>query len=165
MCLSRRYGTNDGLTRLDARCHGRALPFWFAMPPRTGGFHAAWAFSSGSASMRQISPTLTATGKNVRRRAASSPSGSFITTIQQATFIIVPPDANSPLPTRSTMRSGRGYREYCGGECGDCALRSQCTDSVRGRTLKRYVGEEFREWMAELLDPPLARARYRRRQA
>jgi hypothetical protein len=41
---------------------------------------------------------------------------------------------------------GRGYREYCGRECGDCPLRSQCTEAVRGRTLKRYVGEEFRDW-------------------
>ncbi len=105
-----------------------------------------------------------ATGKNVRRRAASSTSASF-TTIQQATFIIVPPDANSPLAYQEHDALGRGYREYCGRECGDCPLRSQCTDSCRGRTLKRYVGEEFREWMAELLDHPLARARYRRRQA
>jgi transposase len=62
-------------------------------------------------------------------------------------------------------RLGLGYREYWGRQCGDCPLRSQCTDAVRGRTLKRYAGEEFREWMAELLEHPRARARYRRRQA
>lgn len=61
---------------------------------------------------------------------------------------------------------GRGYREYWPGrQCTDCPLRSRCTNSVRGRSLKRYEGEEFREWMAELLDHPLARARYWRRQA
>lgn len=61
---------------------------------------------------------------------------------------------------------GRRYREYWAGrQCADCALRSRCTDSVRGRSLKRYEGEELREWMAELLIHPLARARYRRRQA
>lgn len=57
---------------------------------------------------------------------------------------------------------GRGYREYwAGSQCADCPLRSRCPDSARGRSLKRYEGEEFREWMAELLDHPLARARYR----
>jgi hypothetical protein len=59
---------------------------------------------------------------------------------------------------------GRAYREYWGGrQCDGCPLRSQCTDSPRGRKLKRYAGEEFREWMAALLEHPLARARYRRR--
>jgi transposase len=61
---------------------------------------------------------------------------------------------------------GRGYREYWAGrQCADCPLRNRCTDSARGRSLKRYDGEELREWMAELLDHPLARARYRRRKA
>jgi transposase len=59
---------------------------------------------------------------------------------------------------------GLGYREYWCRQCGDCPLRSRCTDSARGRTLKRYAGEELREWMAQLLEHPLARARYRRRQ-
>ncbi|HVA40321.1 MAG TPA: IS1182 family transposase [Candidatus Binataceae bacterium] len=58
---------------------------------------------------------------------------------------------------------GLGYREYWGRQCEGCPLRSRCTDSRRGRTLKRYAGEEFREWMAQLLEHPLARARYRRR--
>jgi hypothetical protein len=56
-------------------------------------------------------------------------------------------------------------RVYLGRQCGDCPLRSGCTDSPRGRTLKRYPGEEFREWMAQLMDHLRARARYRRRQA
>jgi hypothetical protein len=50
-------------------------------------------------------------------------------------------------------------------QCGDCPLRSHCTDSRVGRTLKRYPGEEFREWMSQLMDHPQARATYRRRQA
>jgi len=60
---------------------------------------------------------------------------------------------------------GNQFRVYLGRQCGDCPLRSGCTDSPRGRTLKRYPGEEFREWMAQLMDHPRARARYRRRQA
>ena len=64
------------------------------------------------------------------------------------------------------MRCGPAYREYWGGrQCAGCPLRSRCTDSPRGRKLKRYAGEEFREWMAALLEHPLARARYRRRKA
>jgi hypothetical protein len=62
-------------------------------------------------------------------------------------------------------RRDLGYRKYWGRQCGDCPLRSQCTDAVRGRTLKHYAGEEFRQWMAELLEHPLVRVRYRRRQA
>jgi hypothetical protein len=60
---------------------------------------------------------------------------------------------------------GNQFRRYLGRQCGDCPLRTGCTDSRLGRTLKRYPGEEFREWMAQLMDHPLARARYRRRQA
>jgi hypothetical protein len=59
---------------------------------------------------------------------------------------------------------GRHYREYWGRQCHGCPLRSQCTDSPRGRKLKGYDGEEFREQMAAILQHPLARARYRRRQ-
>ena len=60
---------------------------------------------------------------------------------------------------------GRRYREYLGRQCEGCPLRSQCTDAVRGRKLKRYEGEELRELMAEVLSHPAARAKYRRRQA
>lgn len=58
---------------------------------------------------------------------------------------------------------GRHYREYRGRQCGDCPLRGQCTDSPRGREVKRYDDEEIRELMAELLKHPAARAKYRRR--
>jgi hypothetical protein len=58
---------------------------------------------------------------------------------------------------------GRHYREYRGRQCGNCPLRGQCTDSPRGREVKRYDDEEIRELMAELLKHPAARAKYRRR--
>jgi hypothetical protein len=40
---------------------------------------------------------------------------------------------------------GRHYREYRGRQCGDCPLRGKCTESPRGRKLKRDEGEEIRE--------------------
>jgi transposase len=60
---------------------------------------------------------------------------------------------------------GRRYARYRGTRCDDCPLRERCTADRDGRTLKRYVGEELKELMAEVLSQPAARARYRRRAA
>jgi len=75
--------------------------------------------------------------------------------------------AGRELPFAHQDHDGLGnqFRRYLGRQCGDCPLRSHCTDSRVGRTLKRYPGEEFREWMSQLMDHPQARATYRRRQA
>lgn len=61
-------------------------------------------------------------------------------------------------------RHGLRYRLYRADACGSCALRSQCTRSQRGqREIKRYVGEEYKEAMAEVLEQPQARKMYQRR--
>jgi len=58
---------------------------------------------------------------------------------------------------------GRRYARYEGSRCNQCPLREQCTSSSRGRGLNRYVGEELKELMAEVLRQPAARTKYRRR--
>jgi hypothetical protein len=58
---------------------------------------------------------------------------------------------------------GRKYRLYRGNQCVGCALREKCTESSRGRLLKRYEDEALKEAMAEVLRHPKARAHYRRR--
>ena len=58
---------------------------------------------------------------------------------------------------------GRSYMRYRSRDCSDCALRAQCTESARGRTLKRYRGEEYKEAMAEVLQQPAALRQWRRR--
>lgn len=64
-----------------------------------------------------------------------------------------------------TDRDGRAFRQYGGAPCASCALRLQCTTSAHGRTVIRYEGEEFKEWMAQVMRHPAARKRFRRRAA
>lgn len=59
----------------------------------------------------------------------------------------------------------RHYVRYRGQQCDDCTLRAQCTRSKRGRTLKRYLGEEYKEAMAVVLQQPGALRQWRRRSA
>ena len=58
---------------------------------------------------------------------------------------------------------GRKYHRYRGKSCPGCALRQKCTESSRGRTVKRYEDEALKEAMAEVLQHPKARGHYRKR--
>jgi len=64
---------------------------------------------------------------------------------------------------RARDRGGRRFVRYRGAQCSDCELRAQCTGSASGRTVRRYLGEEIKEAMAEVLRHPGARREYRRR--
>jgi transposase len=54
------------------------------------------------------------------------------------------------------------YRRYRGQSCGGCALKARCTRSA-ARTLKRYRGDDLKEAMAEVMQQPAAKRRFRRR--
>jgi hypothetical protein len=73
--------------------------------------------------------------------------------------------AGRELHFESRARDQRGarYVRYRGAQCGDCALRAQCTTAPRGRTLRRYAGEEIKVAMQQVLRQPRARREYRRR--
>jgi transposase len=58
---------------------------------------------------------------------------------------------------------GRPYRRYRGRQCADCPLRSGCTSSAAGRTLRRYEGDELKEAMEVVMSQSAARRAYRRR--
>lgn len=74
--------------------------------------------------------------------------------------------AGRELHFESRARDQRGarYVRYRGAQCSDCELRAQCTKAPRGRTLRRYAGEEIKEAMQEVLCQPRARREYQRRQ-
>jgi hypothetical protein len=63
---------------------------------------------------------------------------------------------------RSSDRNGR-YRRYRGVACATCSMKAKCTTSDRGRTIKRYDGDELKEAMIEVLRHPRARQDYRAR--
>jgi hypothetical protein len=80
-------------------------------------------------------------------------------------FIVARRVANSALPTRSRMRSAPLTASI---GAGASATAVHCVVNAlihRAVASSRYVGEKFREWMAALLEHPLARARHRRRKA
>jgi transposase len=62
-------------------------------------------------------------------------------------------------------RLGQAYTEYQCRDCGACPLRSKCTKSNVGRSVKRYEGEELKDAAREVLRHPLARRLYRKRMA
>lgn len=66
---------------------------------------------------------------------------------------------------KSRDGGGRDYRTYRTSACSQCALRAHCTKSKRGRSIKRYTGDEFKEAMGQVLEQPGARKLYRRRMA
>lgn len=59
---------------------------------------------------------------------------------------------------------GLAYTRYGKGPCQSCFLRSRCTrDRKRGRTIKRYEGDEAKEEMRRRMSQPEHRQRYQRR--
>ncbi len=76
------------------------------------------------------------------------------------------PAAQLLRPTRAGIdREGRAFQSYGGAPCRDCARRAQCTTSATGRRVIRYAGDEFKEWMTQVLQQPAARKQFRRRRA
>ena len=55
------------------------------------------------------------------------------------------------------------YVEYGTPACADCKQREHCTKSVRGRRVKRYPGDEYKEAMREKLQDEAVQQRYRQR--
>jgi transposase len=55
------------------------------------------------------------------------------------------------------------YRSYGKAPCGACRLRAQCTRAVRGRILKRFGGDEYKEKGRQVMREPRAQQQYRRR--
>ena len=64
---------------------------------------------------------------------------------------------------RTRDAQGRSYRAYQTTACAKCPLRPKCTTSGKGRKVKRYDGEEYKEAMALVLSQPAARRQYRLR--
>ncbi len=75
------------------------------------------------------------------------------------------PGGKTLLPARYGKARGTrpAYRAYQGRQCSECTLRTRCTSSRYGRSIRRYQGEELREAMVEVLAQPRARAKYRQR--
>jgi len=58
---------------------------------------------------------------------------------------------------------GRRYRRYRGRQCADCPLRTGCTQSAQGRSVRRYDGDDLKEAMGQVLSQAAARRAYRQR--
>lgn len=74
------------------------------------------------------------------------------------------PAGQTLKPTRAGVDKRRRFREYKAGPvCRSCEVRTQCTRSRHGRTIKRYEGELIKEAMLAVLEQPRARQKYRQR--
>jgi len=61
-------------------------------------------------------------------------------------------------------RAGRMYREFRTPACASCPLRERCKQpNAKARRLKRYVGEEMKDVMAQVLHQRAAREHYAKR--
>ena len=81
----------------------------------------------------------------------------------QRDVFVCPAGEQLTFTDRGKNARGRNYRRYRTAACGQCKLREQCTDSTRGRSIKRYSGDEYKEAMALVLLQPRARQVYRQR--
>lgn len=57
-----------------------------------------------------------------------------------------------------------GYVQYGTPACEQCAQRSRCTKSARGRRIKRYAEDTAKELLREQMEKPEVRERYLKRQ-
>ena len=69
-----------------------------------------------------------------------------------------------PVVERYTTASGESVRRYRCGAVGHCPQPERCTDSSRGRTIKRYDFDELKEAMDQVMEQPGARRKYKKRQ-
>ena len=81
----------------------------------------------------------------------------------QRDVFVCPAGEQLTFTDRGKNARGRNYRRYRTAACTQCKLRGQCTDSTRGRSIKRYSGDEYKEAMALVLLQPRARQVYRQR--
>ena len=76
---------------------------------------------------------------------------------------------NVSLPYRYKERDNREnqFRVYRAPKeaCNNCPLKDKCTTNKRGRTVRRYAGDELKEAMLQVFEHPAARAKYKRRMA
>lgn len=67
------------------------------------------------------------------------------------------------LESEHADHQGRRVRSYRCRDAAHCPRKEKCTDSARGRTIKRYEFDDLKEAMRKVLTQPAARDRYRRR--
>lgn len=71
----------------------------------------------------------------------------------------------APLTHVERDALGRVYRRHQTPACAQCPIRGQCTDSAKGRSVKRYTDDEYKDAMNKVFEQPAAREHYRYRQA
>jgi hypothetical protein len=71
----------------------------------------------------------------------------------------------APLAHVERDSVGRVYRRYQATGCAQCPLRDRCTENVKGRSVKRYTDDEYKDAMNEVFEQSAAREHYRHRQA
>lgn len=67
------------------------------------------------------------------------------------------------VPLRRSQQEGRAYIRYGGASCQDCTQREQCTNSGKGRTLKRYEEEALKDQLRARMKLPQAQQEYQKR--
>ncbi len=78
--------------------------------------------------------------------------------------VYICPEKNElTLRTNRIDAKGRKFKHYEARACLDCPSRANCTKSKKGRSIKRYEGEDVKEAMAQVLKNTRAKQKYRRR--
>ena len=78
---------------------------------------------------------------------------------------ICPSGRTLVLLDQNTDRHGHKIRRYRGAQCGDCPVRTKCTDAKLGRQLTRYPDDDIKAGQIEVMKQPMARKTYKRRSA
>jgi transposase len=73
------------------------------------------------------------------------------------------PGGQALHPVQRGSEGGKRYTRYGGAACESCSLKSQCTSSAKGRTIKRYEDEAIKDAARKVMSSPQAQKSYRRR--
>lgn len=70
-----------------------------------------------------------------------------------------------PLRQGKASATAPAYTTYIAKNCQSCPVKESCTSSKYGRQLKRFVGDELKDAMQQVMDQPEAKKRFRQRKA
>lgn len=84
---------------------------------------------------------------------------------EHADVLICPAGQALEPKVRGVDKETGPYTSYRTPACRTCPLKAQCTTAERGRVIKRYEGDIYKDVMRDIMEHPVARTRYSQRQA
>jgi hypothetical protein len=102
-------------------------------------------------------------GKGVQPKKSKLYSKSEFRYESEGDYFECPSGQRLVLMGKKGKDRGREYRTYGKADCGHCELREHCTTSRKGRTIKRYVGDELKDQIRARMQQESNQDEYKKR--